>query len=555
MAGPFDQFFGDSAGLPFGPNSGITPPQDTLNDPLNPDPERLPWGLDATAQPQDQYLQSTPNDSARFQPGSPGAQQGQGFNPLAIIQQATRGLFANPAAQQQQQAQQQGTQSGVYMPPRPAAQSGTIMGFLDSLNGVPTSSQLKVHEEARQQANTGGAAQEVLKRIGEIKSENPDIPQTMLQQQIFSDPAFLHAAMKTDPTKMAQFVDTVVKGMYGTPTLHNVPADASVLAFNPQNPTKGADFVYQAPKTLRPGDVVRTNVYDGGDPLLPKLGINGTKTGTAVKVEMARDATGQEYVKNVGTVGGGGVTVNMGDKVEMEQLQKSVKAVADIKQQQVAVVGMVRTAERLDRLLSQTGAGALGPYGFFTQVAQSAVEQAKAIATDANVSFNPDNYTKSFDIFKGLDKRGAEAAAIKTNILSLAMFIARANNRSGNLSNRDVDQALTQIGGRFGSLVELRAGLGELIPAAVQHSDDYLAIEQPGFTAESGKAHVTPPRPLKDILGEQGLARWAAPAGGNTPGDDGVPVGTEQIGPDGKTYVLTKPGSKNKENWKPKGTK
>jgi len=548
MASPFDGLFGSNAGLDL---SGAAIP--SINSGMAGAPEVLPWGV--TAYPQDQPLTNIPQ-----------TQGGGGFNLASLF-----GM--GPSAQ----TPQQGPTPGL-VPPDPNQQPGQpiytqdrgIFGNLSrSLYGPSQAERLQAQqfqETERAKLKQSAATTQVLQRLNELRAQNPNMPQNMLQQQLFNDPVFLQNAMKNSPSDMVDFVNKVNESIFGKTQIIHAPADSSLLTYNPTAGTApgqpGAPTeVYRAPKSFNANTVAkRAETVTSDDPRVKQWGLNGLKPNQPYEVKLARDAEGHEYVADINYIG---PSVDMASNLEQDELKNRINRAGKLKEQQQSVVSAARTAQRIDDLLKEApdkqGTGAIGPYGLATRIGQAALEQGKQIAKDAALPFDPTAYTEGFAAFKNLDRRAANAQAVQSNILALAFQIARVNNNSsGNVTQKDVNSALSEIGANFGSTVQLRAGLREMIGRGIHNLDDAIEIERPSFTSQSGKLSVNPPDRTVDVLGRLGLTRFltgdqAKPTGTSTEqttapakGSE-IPVGTRRQF--GGAWYRFKGGTNTRDNW------
>ncbi len=135
------------------------------------------------------------------------------------------------------------------------------------------------------------------------------------------------------------------------------------------------------------------------------------------------------------------------------------------------VSSLIRGANRVFDLLDQGGAE-IGFTGGLVSATNTVAAQAKALArvtgkvfidadTDREVSADTLLNPKKYD-FGELSKLGQNAARVQATMLNLAFSLASQQNK-GRISDRDVQAALTQLGGSVGNKDTLKAILQDRI--------------------------------------------------------------------------------------------
>jgi len=130
----------------------------------------------------------------------------------------------------------------AFQPQRPAAQSGTIMGFVDHLMGVPTSQQLLLQEgERRYQRGlsdtmqNNSAEQAILQEAARIRQENPEESPHKLFNQIIQSPVFAQNAPRVPAEKMTKIVQDLLKSTQKPPpNMMPISPGGAIGAFDPE---------------------------------------------------------------------------------------------------------------------------------------------------------------------------------------------------------------------------------------------------------------------------------------------------------------------------------
>lgn len=431
-------------------------------------------------------------------------------------------LFGGGEPQQQQPPS---TMSNLpqFMPQRGAAQSGTIMGTVDTLMGVPTQQQLEAGMAEKRFRETNAAGASIINRMQELKAENPTMPKAMLQQRLFNDPVFLKNALSMPSKDIFDTIARVNEGLYGEDKFQAVGPDTSLVQTNEATGMKPRE-VYRSPKTFKPGDIKIARSYKGDDPYLAQNGLTGLDPAGRYEVKTSLRPDGSEYVSDINAIGGNGVTVNMGDQAEMADIKSRLESRNKLVEREKAVLSAVRAADRIEQLIDETGASGIGPLGFINRFGQAFVEQAQSAAAQMGVIMDPAAYADKFKSFKGLDKLGPNAAAAQSNIMALAYTIARANNGGGQITKKDVDQSLEIIGANFGSTKQLKAAMREMVGSAIQGYDDAVMLDEPLSKSPNGKMSIQMPRRMSETLREVGLDRYVKKPRAGAPGATGEPT-------------------------------
>lgn len=499
MASPFDFLAEDDTNSPvynfpnvpdsvfgrFGPNAG-TNMQSGEGGAYTPGPEILPWGVQAAEQ--DRPLERLATDPAQGQASS------QVTNPGDL----------------------RGQQKSPWYPPRAAAGEGTIMGFIDSLRGVPTRDQIAygVDERAKQRENEATTA--VLQRMTQIREANPKITPQQLSQAIYKDPVFLENALKHSPQEMSEFIGKVQEQLYGPSAdqqkIQGFAPGTHVIQGVNQDGTP--NVIYKVPEKLAQQPRAAQMVL-GGSPEAAKYGLEGiAKPGERVEVKFRKTPDGQDIPDDFGFPDRAGVNIDLGKESNKELLQDVNKRAGDIRVAQGHIINAAETVnDIINDIEKQGNARNIGPVGFLLRMGQGAIEQARAIAElSPGVAFDVKEYPAMAAIVKsrGLDKMAADSAVIQSRILALAFELAAAQNRGGQVTQKDVNSAIEQIGANMGSTEQLKSALTDMIRRGVRRQDIFIAVQRDGMTDAEGKPLVPGrlPRNTADLMIERGLGRF-----------------------------------------------
>lgn len=190
-----------------------------------------------------------------------------------------------------------------------------------------------------------------------------------------------------------------------------------------------------------------------------------------------------------------GPLVDLSGLAKKEQVKVLTKTRKEINEQKQAALTVVRGANRISKILG-SDASPLAVVGFVARLGNSITEQARAIASVAGLSINPERY--NFDAFP---ETAVKSVQVRTNVLSLAFAVARSREPGGRLSDRDVQLSLDSLAAGSGSTLQMRAALGEIVGNTIQNIDDFIAINESSFK-DSG---VSSPSSLADDLKKRGI--------------------------------------------------
>ncbi len=446
-----------------------------------------------------------------------------------------------------------------FMPPRAANPQGSLTGLFDRMNGVPTQDQIAQGLADKKIRETSIAHGNIMRRLTELKEENPNLPPGALQQMLHRDPVWNKNILDQDPAKI---MDTVMKTremLFGEDKSQVVPEGSALVTQN-QTTGQGPRQVYQNPKTQKPWEVSRAIGMRGDDPRLKGHDLPKDKH---FEVTYKKDAFGEDYIHNISSLSGG-VNIDLGEQAQTRDLQSKIEGRNKLVARQQSVMDAVRMAQRIEDQLDQGGAGVVGLTGLATRVGQAISEQVPAALrtmAEMGISNDPNSYKGSWDKLKGLNKGAALSAATQSNLLALAFKIAQANSRSGNVTAKEVEQAIDEIGGKFGSTVQLRSALREVVGRTITSFDDAVDIEEPGWERPDGKGGIGKVKRMRDMLPERGLGQYIQrPSAGQEggPGGDGTPTrATGSVIPRGfraknpKTgmWMLFNGGTNTPDNW------
>lgn len=146
----------------------------------------------------------------------------------------------------------------------------------------------------------------------------------------------------------------------------------------------------------------------------------------------------------------------------------------DLLNQKLDVADLARRAFRLDQQLAEGGADIAGITGRMARFASSFGMQAEAAArqfTNIDLSGMRDRIVSRFG---GLAQK---SAAFVSNTISTAFIIARAQNRSGRLTDKDFDRALATIQAGSGDPNQIRAALREFTTLQLDTLEDRFQLE------------------------------------------------------------------------------
>lgn len=416
----------------------------------------------------------------------------------------------------------------AYRPPREAAESGTIMGFIDSMRGVPTRQQVMLGERERlrqdelgQQRSKNQATTAVLERMNQLREKSPGLPPQQLFQAIINDPVFTKNAMQQDPAEMVEFINTIKEGLYGSPETTKMQGFApGTHVVQGMKPDGTPNVIYKVPK--EGGGDKREELAVGGSPRLQALGIADVRPGERVVLQTKKTPDGAEVVDEIKFPDR--PLVDLGRQAEQEQVRELSKRGSDIRTRQGYVVNAARMFDRMETQLKDGGSANLGWAGVFQRTAQGLVSQAQDIAREANLPFDPQSYKGPMStIFRNgrFDKNAANSAALQSNILAFAFTMAKAQNKGGQVTQKDVDSALTQMGaGMTGSKEQFMAAMRETLWRGVTGIDDEISVNANLFGPNAdGRTLVAKPESTRKLLEQSGFGRLlqqprSSPGGG-----------------------------------------
>lgn len=144
---------------------------------------------------------------------------------------------------------------------------------------------------------------------------------------------------------------------------------------------------------------------------------------------------------------------------ELTQSARS-KQIAGLQEREIAFEQVKQTANALKTLIKENPAS-LGSSGALSRTATSMAAQAENLArlagVEVNASLDPADYEMAFEqVRESLPSRVAQtaidSAIVRSNITSLAYAAAAASGQEGrDVSNRDVERFILEIGGATGS--------------------------------------------------------------------------------------------------------
>jgi len=486
MANPFDFLLGggaDQQATPFGPNAGIDPATGGAYDT---GPEQLPWGVQAYTQ--DRPLESLPTDPTQGQASS------QTTNPNDL----------------------RGQQNTPWSPPK--EDLGIIGNLSRSIYGPSEKERLQTQgfqQDQYKAKQENSATTAVLRRMMQIRENNPSITPQQLAQSIYKDPVFLENALQHSPQEMSEFIGKVQEQIYGSAT-----DQQKIQGFAPGthvlqgvNPDGSPNVIYKVPEKLAKEPKAAT-IVTGGSPEAAKYGLEGiAKPGERVQVKFRTTPDGVDIPDSFSFVDHAGVNIDLGQLSNKETLQAVNKAAGDIRVQQGNVINAAKSVDRLIKDIdAQGGAQNIGPVGFILRLGQGFQEQANALAVAAGVTIDPKEYPMLAEILKStkFSKAGGDASVAQSRILALAFELAAAQNRSSQITQKDVNSALTQIGDGMGSTEQLKANLVDVVRRSTQRLDTFIDVQKDGMLDAEGKPLIPGrlPRRTEDLLHEAGLGRY-----------------------------------------------
>lgn len=429
--------------------------------------------------------------------------------------------------------------------PQTARREGSVGGALDRLMGLPQREDLMNTYNATRSAEEREGLAEMTRRAGELSAANPNLQPQQLFSMMLRDPQIGSALGRVGPNGVTT-LQTLASNAGRPPPQHMPGTPGSTpLAFDPVT-----GQATQAGPTLPPADVLETqyemNLYrtnpdefarymaikrmrtgsqnvrptaevvTGGSPRAAALGITGLKPGERAEVKFERDpATGLDRMTDINFPDR--PTVDLTAFANQEEIRRLVQERAKITERQSAVISAARIAERINDQLDVTGETGQGALGVLTRVAEGVTAQAVDAARLAGVKLDPTAYSSALKPFVAA---GANSSATQSNIMALAFMLARAQNPTGQVTQRDLESALTQLGsGLTGSSNQMRAALKEMMNNAINGVDDVVTVRGPEFSG----GPVSAPRPTRQLLEDLGLRRYSA-----VPAPPARPRSTEQ---------------------------
>lgn len=468
---------------PFGPNSGADM---ATGGGYDQGPEQLPWGL--TAYPQDRPLESLPTDPSQ------GVASRQTTDPSNLS----------------------GQQQTPWAPPK--EDLGFVGNLSRSIYGPSEKERLQTQgfqqdQYKSQQENSATTA--VLKRMMEIKDNNPNITPQQLAQSIYKDPVFLQNALKHSPQEMSEFIGKVNEQLYsGSADQQKIQGFApGTHVAQGVTPSGDLNVIYKVPDKLSASPKAATIVM-GGSPEAAKYGLEGiAKPGERVEVKFRKTPDGVDIPDSYTFPDHAGVNIDLGQLSNKETLAAINKSAGDIRVQQGNVINAAKSVDRLIKDIdAQGGAQNIGPVGFILRLGQGFQEQANALAVAAGITIDPKEYPMLSQIMQStkFNKAGGDASVAQSRILALAFELAAAQNRSGQITQKDVNSALTQIGDGMGSTSQLKANLVDVVRRATQRLDTFIDVQKDAMIDQDGKPLIPGrlPRRTEDFLHEAGLGRY-----------------------------------------------
>ncbi len=187
------------------------------------------------------------------------------------------------------------------------------------------------------------------------------------------------------------------------------------------------------------------------------------------------------------------IEINLAGLSDKERRKELEGFRSDLRDRRSAVISLVRQSNRIDEILGDS-AEAIGVIGGIARLGDTMVEQARAIGKQFGLSLSPDDYEEVFN--KHFAQIAEMSSAVRSNIINLAFTVARAQNKSGRVTEKDVQFALQTIGANSGSTKQIRAALGEVVNNAIQSFDDDVFVNRGRF--EEGELPI--PQSMTDDL-------------------------------------------------------
>lgn len=177
---------------------------------------------------------------------------GGGVAPQGPVQGMGDPMATTPNINPMTSAQAPSPFSNMHLPPRGAAASGTLMGTIDHLMGVPTNERIAAGNQDRVRqsdldimSREGQARSEIISRIGEMRAANPNMGPNQLLPMIINDPVFSrNMALVKDPHTL---INSAMQSMMPTPPLPVQTAPGGRTELLDQNNPSAPGRVIQNP--------------------------------------------------------------------------------------------------------------------------------------------------------------------------------------------------------------------------------------------------------------------------------------------------------------------
>jgi hypothetical protein len=389
----------------------------------------------------------------------------------------------------------------IYSGPQ-AAESGSIMGFLGSMGGTPTSQDINRHNagvlDARGVANTqaNNEAQAIaLQGLARLRAENPNLP-----------PGALLGTFLNSPDGQRVFANKNVN-------LTNFFGEAQKLFAQPEpfmlgegqrafrdDGTGAKEIARGAAKK----QTISTPIIGGSQEAID-MGLSALAPGKRYEVlEELDPETGNRTRTGLQSL------EPMGDTVTPVWLDRNFKQRDKLAEDQLKMTRAFTTATellgQLDKNPGQTGIGATDwlaetVSGIDAQV-NAALDlvgdpkQRREIANELNPAYAP--------IWQKLKLAGQESAVIRGNVLSLGLAIAgiEALGEGRDLSDKDVDRVMRWMGanGLLTDQEAMKKAIANRLQVSGKSFDEKLRVSNEQFKNSPAGAKVDPLPDTKSLL-------------------------------------------------------
>jgi hypothetical protein len=185
---------------------------------------------------------------------------------------------------------------------------------------------------------------------------------------------------------------------------------------------------------------------------------------------------------------GTGVEVS-GDRSQEVKTTKALEDQQLIQDRNVALAGVVRSANDILTLARQSKGTSLGVVGDIVRVGQGLTAQAQTAASAMGFSLDPSQYD-----FGAFPDAASKEAAQRTETLALAYSILRAREpEARQFSNADIQNTLNTIGGNSSSYQQLYSQLSQVVRGSLSSATESYQSQVRGF---EGTGIQPPPSPI-----------------------------------------------------------